>query len=96
MAAGTIAPLSLIFHTSHTPIMSLVCLPAFRHGVVLLFHTRALARLAKPKHAWHGMARRGMVWYGLAGQLGAGSLSSSHSSLGNHSNLTQEVWSPFW
>ena len=96
MAAGTIAPLSLIFHTPHNPIMSLVRLPAFRHEVVLLSHTCALARLAKPRHAWHGMARRGMVWYGLAGQLGAGSLSSSHSSFGNHSNRTQEVWSPFW
>ena len=83
MATGTSAPLNIIFHTPHTPIMSLVRLPAFRHEVVLLSHTCALARLAKPKHGWHGMARRGMVWYGLAGQLGAGSLSSSHSSFGN-------------
>ena len=66
MAAGTSAPLNLIFHTPHTPIMSLVCLPAFRHGVVLLSHTRAVARLSNPRHGWHGMAWRGMVWYGMA------------------------------
>ena len=49
--------------------MCFVCLPTFRHGVVLLSHTRALAHLAKPRHGWHGMAWRGMVWYGLAAQV---------------------------
>ena len=76
--------------------MCFICLPTLRHGVVLPSHTRALARLAKPRHGWHGMAWRGMVWYGLAGRLGAGLLNRGYSSFGNYSNLTQEFWPPFW
>ena len=65
MAAGASAKLCLIFHTPHIPIMSSVCLPAFRHGVVLLSHTHARSpRQAKAWLAWHVMAWHGMVWLG--------------------------------